>query len=272
MAKIIVTHFSPDLDAIGAIWLLRRFDKSFAEAAIEFVPIGTTFRGEVVDGDPEIVHVDTGWGKFDHHQTDKNTCATKLVWEDLGIKDEALERLVAVVNEVDNADDLLWEEGSLDRSEFFLDSVFFGWKQVYPGQDRSYVEWGLVCLDGVYQALKEKVAAEKLLLVGKKFKTRWGEGIAVKTANDTVLDLGERQGYSLVVRQDPKSGHLRIYARADRNVDLTPVYEEFKKRDPEATWFLHSSKCLLLNGSRKDPAMKPTKLDLEEIVEVLEKV
>ncbi len=271
MAKIIVTHFSPDLDAIGAIWLLKRFDKNFADAVVTFATIGQTYREEPVDSNQDIVHVDTGYGRFDHHQLSERTSATKVIWESLGLSDEPLKRLVAVINDVDNAIDLQWPEAMMDRTEFLLANIIHGWKQAYPGQDQNFVTWGLVCLDGVYKTLCDKAEAEKLLKEGTRFKTRWGDGIALTTANDTVLTLGEKQGASIVVRQDPKINHLRVYSRADKGVDLTQAYEAVKKQDPEATWFLHSSKCLLLNGSRKDPKMKPTKLSLEEIITILEK-
>ena len=44
-----------------------------------------------------------------------------------------------------------------------------------------------------------------------------------------------------------------------------------REKDPEATWFLHSSKVLLRNGSSRNPVMKPTKLTIDEMVEILEK-
>jgi hypothetical protein len=42
--------------------------------------------------------------------------------------------------------------------------------------------------------------------------------------------------------------------------------------DPQATWFLHVSKKMLLNGSPKNPKMKPTKLPLNDIIEVLKTI
>ena len=53
------------------------------------------------------------------------------------------------------------------------------------------------------------------------------------------------------------------------NIDLTPVYEQLKKRDPDATWFLHVSKRMLLNGSSKNPKMRGSKLALRGVIEVL---
>ena len=42
--------------------------------------------------------------------------------------------------------------------------------------------------------------------------------------------------------------------------------------DPKATWFLHIGKKMLLNGSVKNPKMRPTKLELGDIIKVLEKI
>ncbi len=119
--KTIVTHYSPDVDAVTSVWLLKRFLEGWNEAEVKFVAAGTTLEGNVVDSDPDIWHVDTGMGILDHHQTDENTCATKRVMEyitaqnqKLKIKNkqsfvnnekfpsEALERLVEVVNDIDH--------------------------------------------------------------------------------------------------------------------------------------------------------------------------
>ena len=84
-------------------------------------------------------------------------------------------------------------------------------------------------------------------------------------------------GYIIVVRRDPRKGYVRIKARPNnptgpKGVDLTLAYEKLSKIDPQATWFLHVSKKMLLNGTAKSPKMKPTKLSLSDIIEVLKKV
>ena len=84
-------------------------------------------------------------------------------------------------------------------------------------------------------------------------------------------------GYVVVVRRDPRKGYLRIKARPDKDekdkgVDLTLAYEKLKKMDPSATWFLHVSKKMLLNGTTKNPKMKPTKLPLSVIIGVLKTI
>ncbi len=46
--KTIVTHLNPDLDAMAAIWLIRRFLPGWSKARVEFVPAGETFEGKPV--------------------------------------------------------------------------------------------------------------------------------------------------------------------------------------------------------------------------------
>jgi len=278
MSKIIVVHLSPDFDAIPAIWLLKKFHPEFANARIAFVPVGdTTYDGQPVDSSPDIVHVDTGMGRFDHHQTNTFTCAAKLLYEwlvDEGYvgDDEALKRFVEIITQIDHGWDInRWCERSDDRYEFLLHNVLVGWKLLYPKQDEKYVEWTMPALDSIYRLLQLKVDAEKELKEGLKFKTKWGQGIAIYTANDMVMDLAIKNGFAVVVRKDPGKEYVRVTGSVGHNVDLTKAYEMFKKKDPDATWFLHASKVLLRNGSTRNPTMKPTKLGIEEIVEILEK-
>jgi hypothetical protein len=86
----IVTHKSCDIDAISSAWLLKRFYPNWDGAEIVFVNAGEGLQGhgqaeagsdnviEILDG-VETIHVDTGMGALDHHQTsDNNTCGASL--------------------------------------------------------------------------------------------------------------------------------------------------------------------------------------------------
>lgn len=303
--KIIVTHLNPDLDAICSCWLIKKFLPGWNEARVEFVSQGETFNNQPVDSNPNVLHVDTGLGMLDHHQTDEYTSAAKKTWEfikgqknkqnvipnsfrDLSknekmlkqvqhdkkgnIGDEAVERIVKIVNEIDHFGEVYWPEAENDRYEFFLDRIFDGWELKYPNESRRLMEWGFDCLDGLYAVMVSKVKAEEELKRGIKFKTKWGEGIALETINDEVIKLGQRKGFKIVVRKDPRKGYVRIKSIPSREIDLTAVYQKLKELDPDATWFLHASKNMLLNGSTHNPKMKPTKLSLEEVIEVIQKV
>ena len=59
---------------------------------------------------------------------------------------------------------------------------------------------------------------------------------------------------------------------ANVDIDLTLALDEFKKIDPEATWYLHPDHRQLLNGSTKNSEMRPTKLSINQVISVLEKI
>lgn len=285
--KIIVTHFNPDLDAVAAVWVAKRFFEGWREAEIKFVPAGETYQKMPVDSHPEILHVDTGLGEFDHHQTNDYLCAAQLCWQktkDLpagkagqipntkDLDNEAIERLLDVVCEVDHGRDIGWPGAENDRYLFFLEEILGGLNSVYH-DDLKVVEFGLKALDGIFKILKDRIRAEEILEGPRavKFETQWGTGVGATTGNEAILELGERKGFSVVVKKDTKTGHVRIYARWDKGVDLTQTFRKLKEADSQATWFLHSSKCLLLNGSPRNPMMRPSRLSLREIIEVLKK-
>lgn len=282
MRKVIVTHTHPDPDAAASVWLLKRFLKGWEKAEIEFVPAGGKRQEQPGE---EIIHVDTGLGEFDHHQTNEDTCATKLVFEYLknhqdqvsdlkNFKEEVLERLVNVINDDDHFRQVYYPDPSADYFDFLFAEILEGLNLVYNNigsGDVLVVDHALASLDAIYQVLRNKVKAEKEIEEAKKNEvaTKWGRAIGFETGNDTVLSLAQRLGYSLVVRKDPKKGYVRIKALPDKEIDLSNVYNKLVEKDPEATWYLHPSKTMLLNGTTRNPNMKPTKLSLEEIMEVI---
>lgn len=274
-----MTHFSPDLDAIAGIWLVRKFLPGWERAEIKFVPAGETWEGQPVDSNPDILHIDTGFGKFDHHQTDEETCSTKRILEKLKTEnlklknDEALERLVEVINQVDHFQEVYFPNPTADFYDLGLVAQLDGWKFLYADNNLKIVDLGLECLDGIYKQFQNKVWAEKLLKSeGIEFETRWGRAIGVETGNDEVVHTGQKQGHVIVVRKDGKKGYVRIKSLPDPKIDLTSVAKKLKRADPSATWFLHIDKHQILNGSTKNPKMKPTRLSLREIIEILKNV
>lgn len=275
MIKIIVIHFNPDLDAIGAVWLWKKFNDDYKEAELVFVPAGNTYQNQKVDNNEDIIHLDTGLGKFDHHQLSNKTCATELVFNYLKSKnkqlknDKALIRLIKVINQIDNFEECLWPKPSADYFNFNLPEILRGLRASMGADDKALLGFGLRCLDGVYNSLKIKINAEDELTKGYKFTTQWGKAIGCLTQNDEVLKLGQKLGFILVVQKDPRTEHLRIKARPDKKIDLTVVKNKLKKLDPKASWYLHISKRMLLNGSSKNPLVVPSKLSLKKTIEVL---
>ncbi|MBI2309406.1 hypothetical protein HYU89_00725 [Candidatus Collierbacteria bacterium] len=277
--KTIVTHINPDQDAISSVWLVKRFFPGWDKAEIKFVPAGKTLNSDPPDNDPEIIHMDTGLGKFDHHTTgDKKVCAAIKVLVEIEeknyIKDKitlkALERMAEIIRSMDHAEERSWPNPVSDRWEFMLEMILDGLKTRYGRlQNQELVDFGMTALDGILAGMREKISASEEIATGVKFNCRWGKSVGVETGNDMVHRLAERMGFSVVAVKDPKRGNVRIYGHPDSQVDLTEIHLAVMAGDREADWFLHASKKLLLNGSRANPAMRPTKLTLNEIIKIL---
>ena len=311
--KIIVTHNSPDLDAVSSAWFIKRFLPGWEDAEVVTVPAGSRINTDRVSSDvfehldgKEVIHVDTGMGPLDHHQTeDENICAAKLTFDYVydnsdelkknEHKTEALRRFIDYVIDDDHFQEVYYPDPAADVHEFSLVSLLSGIKVQYPRDDKTCIRFGFDLIDGAIHGFENRIwAEEEIKEKGIEFQTKWGKGIEIETINDDVLKVVQMLGYVIAVRRDPKSGAVRIKARPkkrvrgspreysgqaqltlkssieDVNVDLTPIYEKLKKMDPEASWFLHVSKRMLLNGSSKNPQMKGSKLTLPEVVEVLQ--
>lgn len=278
---MIVTHISPDVDAVFSVWLLKRFLPEWKNAEVAFAPAGKTLNNEVVDSDPNILHVDTGMGMLDHHQTDEDTCAAKRTLEFVlqvkssklkvqSFPDEALERMVDVVNNIDHFREVYYPNPTADFYDLGLVGILDGLKLLYANDNQKIIDFSLTALDGIYKSFQNKVWAEQELKEkGMEFKTKWGKGIAIETINDETVRLAQKQGYTLAVRKDPKKGFARIKALPESRVDFTSCYNIYKEKDKEATWYLHAGKKMILNGSVKNPQSKATSLTLREIIEVL---
>lgn len=287
--KIIVTHDSPDLDGITSIWLIRKFLPGWNEAKIQFVPAGERIGNikypiELIGSD-EVIHVDTGLGPLDHHQTgDENVCAASLTWDyvrqefektNIGEgekwqrKTQAIDRIVKVVVDIDHFKEVFWGNPTADFHEFSLVNILEGLKIQKPNQNDHYVEFTINSLEAILHEFEIRVWAEEEIKKGQEFETKHGKALALDSVNDSAVKLAQKMGYVLAVRKDPRKGYLRIKARPGTDIDLTNVYEKLSKMDPDATWFLHASRKMLLNGSVKNPKMRPTKLSLGAIIEVL---
>ena len=271
--KTIVTHFAPDLDAITSVWLLKTFIPELTEAAIAFVPAGKTLNNMVPDSDPDIIHVDTGFGKFDHHQTNDDTCAALLVYQSLGKKDEALDRLIRVVNDVDHFREVFFPNPTADFWDLSLPVIIDGLQMTMIDNPLGMMDTVMDCLDGAYKMFQNKVWAEKEIKDNAiVFETPFGKAFGIETINREVVHYGQKMGYVLVVRKDPKNGNAQIKTIPKDEIDLTPLYEALVTQDPTATWFLHPSKHMLLNGSAKNPDMKPTTLSLEGLLTIVKTI
>ncbi|MDA1317248.1 MAG: hypothetical protein O3B87_04455 [bacterium] len=278
MTKTIVTHMSPDLDAIASAWLVKRYLPGWESAEHEYVPAGESLNGMKPDSDPEIVHVDTGLGKFDHHQFSERLSATKRVFDHLAeegyIKErdiEALEQMTHFINEIDNFGEVAFPEPVDIRYAFCLHEF------IYPlrgklSSDTELMNAVMLILDSILVNVKNNINAAVEVKEGAVIVNRWGKTLFMETKNEVSVKYALKVGYDVVVRRDPETSTVRIKTQPKDGYDLTPLYDIVKKRDPKATWFLHASTHMLLNGSSKNPNSIPSSLTLAQLIAILKDI
>lgn len=257
----IVGHLHPDLDCITAIWILCRWG-GMNEANLRFVPAGMTLDNRPVDSDPQVIHVDTGGGRFDHHHTnDHALSAAELVRRAIAPNDSALARIVQSVTDIDHA--------YIDLSTVFnINDLIAGYHRCFPEQPDRVVGAMSTNFDAWHAHEERQNLLADAFQDRIEFDTPWGLGIAMKSDEGGSSRLAFGNGAVLYLYRD-KHAHTGISARARSSVDLTPVFHDLRRLDPGADWYLHPSKRLLLCGTVKAPARTPSKLTIDELIGVL---
>ena len=276
--KTIVTHLSPDLDAIASVWLIKKYLPDWDSAEIKLVPAGTTLNDELPDDNKNIIHVDTGLGHFDHHQTNDYTSATKLVYKYLIGRDligekeiKALEKIVEYVNLTDHFAEVFYPDPADDRYDFMIRQLVDGLK-VINREETKLIEIIFQLLEAVLIVFKNKVSAEEEIKNGFVFQSYLGKSLAIESKNEEAVKLALKKGFSLVIRRHPEVGFTRIKTLPNKKFSLKKVYENILKIDKKGSWFFHISEHMLLNGSSGNPKLIPTPLSLNKIIEIIKSV
>lgn len=284
---LIVTHHAPDLDAVTSAWLLKRFDaQHYADAKVAFVNPGEKMDLKAAEEYGaqlhEIVYVDTGFGRFDHHQPDRalqQICAATLVYDHVcdlhpeHKEDQALQAIVNLVNEVDHFQEINWPESQSTRYFFMIQELIRGHEHTDPHNDDSQLHFGFQCLDNAYASLTQHFKALEIIRTkGQEIPIRFGKALALLTRNDDTIKVAQKQGYVLVARKDPKLGHIRIKVRPDAPFDLNELYQKILAEDKKGTWFYHGSGKMLLNGSQKNHDQVPSSLNLQQIIVLIKEI
>ncbi|MDP4010922.1 MAG: hypothetical protein Q8P72_01705 [Candidatus Roizmanbacteria bacterium] len=275
--KTIVTHMSPDLDAIASSWLVKRYMPGWDEADHAFVPAGETLENKKPDENPDIIHVDTGLGRFDHHQFSERLSATKRVFDHLAeenlIKEkdlEAIEEMMIFVTEIDNFGEVRFPDPTDVKYSFMIHEFIYPLRGLLSS-DMELMSMTMLMLDSVLFTIKNNLKAENEIHDGVILQTAWGKTLVMEVKNESAVKHALKKGFDMVVRRDPENHTVRIKTQPDPKFDLTPLYEKMIKADPKATWFLHASKNMLLNGSSKNPNSVPSSLSLTRLIEIVSK-
>ena len=181
MNPIIVTHVSPDLDAIASAWLLKRFDPHFFNADVAFVNTGNPdidllMRADAVVDTGRVLHP---FGRrYDHHQMENpnQASAAMLVWQDLMFLHSMnqfrydvtyLKPLIELVH----AGDCGLPEADESRKKG-IHAVVSEMKFL-KYSDEQILDWGFKLLDSITTALREGYSLESIM-AGMP-ETMWGK-------------------------------------------------------------------------------------------------
>ena len=276
--KTIVTHLSPDLDAIASVWLIKKYLPNWNDAQVKFVPSGTTLDNQSPDSDKDVIHVDTGLGKFDHHQTNDYTSATKLVYKYLIGRDyieekeiKPLEKIIEYVNSTDHFAEVFYSDPEADRYDFMVRQLVDGLK-VINRDEVKLMEIIFLLLESALIVFKNKVNAEEEINRGFVFKSYLGRSLALESKNEEAVKLALKKGFTLVIRRHPEVGFTRIKTIPEKKYSLRPIYEKILEVDKKGSWFFHISGHMLLNGSSGNPKLIPTTLSLNKIIEIVKAI
>lgn len=265
MPSVIVAHLAPDLDCIAAIWIFKRFGGA-TDAQLRFVPAGTTLDNQPVDSDPRVVHVDTGSGRYDHHQRHVRTLsAAELVRRNVAAYDVALERIIRQVTAIDNA-----TASECQGSD--LGMLANSFNVLYENDPARVVELMLPNLDAWYAHEQRQLLLTESFANRIEFHSPWGRGVAMQSVYGGSATMAYRGGAVLYAYREELHGWMGVAAQARANVDLTSLADQLAVVDAGAQWYLHPSKRLLLCGTAKAPVTRTSCLSLREIVTVIEKL
>lgn len=273
--KTIIIHPSVDLDCITSSWLVKRFFPQWDEATIEFIPYSGLWNDIPVDSNPDVLYLDVGHGQFDHHHRSEYTSATKLVYEHACLQNfietktvTPLGRLVNLVNDIDHFAEYNFPEAASDRWDLSVFQIIGGLKQK-GYKDNEIIQIVYTCLDGALQLFKNKTKAEEEIKKGYIFNSKWGKTLAMNSGNDEAMRLAQKTGYQMVITKNPDDGNIRIKTIPVTTLDLSPLYDKIREKDKKGSWYLHISKNMLLNGSKKRPGYVPSPLTLQQVIEII---
>lgn len=259
----LISHINPDLDSSLALWILARFVFTTEPINYKFFSIGSEYKNS-----PNDIFVDIGGDDYDHHHIDDYVCASSLV-----IKKHKLQNNSALVRMVDFA--LKVDHGKLYHNkidDFNALNIIYGLNKMYKNNPDFVLKIMFSCYDGIYQSLSDDINADVEIDKGDTFYSTVGKCIAFRISNSLSRVIAHKKGYEVCIYIDLKTRYRGYTVPGNSKVDFTKLYERVLAYEPGADWFLHSSKQMLLCGSKKAPKKKLSKLKLQSMVKLFKEI
>lgn len=270
MQKQLITHARPHIDDVMALWLLTSFHPDFAKASIDFIQKGVK-QAPVPEG---AIAIGIGGGQFDEHKGDIGESATSLVWKWLQsepsvrlseLEKSALDRLVGWVHREDLGELKTlpgWEWSVTVPVEYSFD--------LFAGDNQRVYAFGAQILSVTFGYYKSIAQLDLDWDKRVEFETQWGKGVALESAASGLSEKAWSAGAVMVIQINPIEGQRQFRAKQTSSVDFSETYEKVRASEPEATWFLHHEKRMLLCGSRSTGTdFVPSKLTLQQMIDLV---
>lgn len=288
--RTIVTHVAPDWDAIGGVWLLKRYGGLDASDVV-FVNTGNPDPAALEDA---IAVVDTGRvfdptrRRFDHHQMPgaaaNETCATLQVVQHL-----VLARPDVDFNPIWPLIDLIYAgdtgKPAANESRQMGIHALLSNKKRQGADNYALLMYGFDLLDNLAQSLISQCEARKSLESCTVYRSGDGLVVALRDAPMGATFAAHEAGARLVVfanydknaigilrggeGTDVHCGGLVSALLNDYDCGLDNIYAAVY--DELATWYRHQAGFFAGRGTDKAPSDKPILVDLVDIARAIDK-
>jgi hypothetical protein len=289
---MIVTHTSPDWDAIAAVWLLKRHG-GMSDAPVVFVNTGNPDTTALAEADAV---VDTGREydparrRFDHHQfgaTANDVCATSLVYADVVNPKGGYEYLDPLVRLIFDGD--TGKPGAnLSRTAGI--HALLSARKARRESDAALMEWGCGVLDDLAAHLQAREEARRTLRQYTVWQSDDGRVRALFGAPQSATFAAFEDGARLVVFATPgeetnacgvmrggegdepscKALVLGLLNDGEGEAPWAPRWDSAEYAEM-VRWFLHPAGFFAGRGTQKAPDPTPLTASVTLIAQAIDR-
>lgn len=290
----IVTHVSPDMDAIGAVWLLQRFG-GMQDHEVRFVNTGTP-DPDVLSGAAAVV--DTGREhdparlRFDHHhlpgRAASETCATLQVFYHMtngGDYNHPLFYLNQIAALITSGDTGRKTDGA-DWSRIEGIHAMLSALKMRGAADHILMNYGCSWLDLIAEHSQARYEAQRALASHLVYASEDHLVVALRDAPPHATSAAMEQGARLVVFanytenaigimragewQEPHCGGLVSSLLNDYDCGLDEITADMY--DELCTWYRHQAGFFTGRGTKKAPREDAIKVDLTDVARAIDQI
>ncbi len=296
-ARAIVTHPSPDLDALVSVYLLRRYGGELCPGSGSCPLRFETPAAVEAAGGPEALEalgdlvVDLGGGRFDNHPRadvpgsgDLEASASELVAEHLGVRQlPELDKLLTFCARQDLKGQSIRSRDPVDHA-MAIPAIIDGLNRLHPDDGEAVYRAIEPVLDAIVASEKAWYDALADAEQGLRHEVGGAQVLAMESSSSAAARAGRYVGADLLVVRYLPQGHVAFTLRRDgplgrltldglasrvRRAELAargqPAGKTMREVGMHGGWFLHQSHKILNKGSPKAPDVESTVLTLADL-------